>query len=236
MEIYNDIHIFIYHVILKIMVLIEMIKSIVLAVIPARKGSKRIPGKNKKILLKKPLICWTIDETIKNEFIDYILITTDDEDILEICRERYHDKRIRLIDRPKELAQDDIRYHEYINHALNNISDIQGEKLDNIDIILLQPTSPFRDDTDIFIAYNILYKAYRPLPLVSVSYNIGDHNIRINGAIYITTAERLYYGQEFVRSGTILYTMPKERSIDIDTIIDWRYAESLIKKGVIKND
>ena len=210
-------------------------KHIVAAIIGARAGSRRIKDKNKKILGSKPLICWTIDDAIRCDFIDYIVITTDDEDIIDICRERYTDKRIRLVNRPKELAQDDIRYHEYINHALRSLREINGIKLDMIDIILLQPTSPFRDDTDIFVAYN-MYKAYRPLPLISVYYEVGNHDIRINGAIYISNAERIYYGQEFIHTGTILYTMPKERSVDIDTIMDWEYAESLIKKGVIKND
>ena len=204
-------------------------ENIVICIIPARKGSKRIPGKNKKILHKKPLICWTIDDAIICDFIDYIIITTDDEDILDICRERYTDKRIRLVNRPKELAQDDSGYHEYINHALRSLTEIYGIELDMIDIIFLQPTSPFRDDTDIFIAYNI-YKIHRPLPLVSVYYEVGNHNMRINGAIYISDAKRIYYGQEFINTGTILYTMPKERSVDIDTIKDWEYAEFLIKK------
>ena len=80
----------------------------VVAIIPARAGSKRLPGKNWKLLCGKPLICWTIEQAIKCKFIDEIIVSTDALEIMEICQQQYaYENRFRLVDRPKELAEDD---------------------------------------------------------------------------------------------------------------------------------
>src|SRR4030042_1618363 len=140
-------------------------------------GSKRLEGKNKKVLCGKPLICWTIDEVLKCDFIDEVSVSSDDEDILKICT-HYFDKyqsRIKFIGRPIELAQDNTPMWEVIDHAC------LGYNPDAI-IILLQPTSPLRTDNDIYRAYD-KFLAFNSCVVSMVQ--IDDKTYKLNGAIYI---------------------------------------------------
>jgi CMP-N-acetylneuraminic acid synthetase len=192
------------------------------AIIPARSGSKRLPNKNKKEFLGCMLISWTIEQALDCDFINEIVISTNDKDILDIEKSIENYPRIRLHKRPEKYAQDDSPMTDVVIDCLN------GYPLDT-DIILLQPTSPLRDSTDILIAWN-LYQANKPLPLITAHWKKGDYNIRLNGAIYITQLRRIFYGQGFIISANTLYLMPEEKSIDIDTIEDFERAESIMKK------
>jgi len=212
--------------------------SKIIAFIPARKGSKRLRGKNKKVLGGKPLICWTIDEALKtyhyerNEdgslypLFDEVIVSTDDSDIKNIVRDKYVDRRITLLDRVVWLAQDWTEMWEVIKYELYDYDP------DTI-IVLLQPTSPFRK------AYQIrecvkLYKKYQ-IPVVSCYWRGGINNkIRINGAIYVVSLKQLLKNKSFIfKKGTLFYFMDKKSSVDIDTQEDWDYAESLLEKGGI---
>lgn len=109
-----------------------------LVIIPARKGSKGVPNKNKRLLKDKPLISWTIDIAISTG-LKNIVVSSDDENILEIAKT----KRVSALKRPNELAQDNTPMIGVIDHCIDNF----GKKFKAI--LLLQPTSPFRTSEQI---------------------------------------------------------------------------------------
>ena len=116
----------------------------VLAIIPARKGSKRLVGKNMLDLKGKPLITWTIEEALKSKYIDNIIISTDDENIINLSKQ-YKGINIPFI-RPKELSSDRATSLDVVLHALSFYR--SNDK--NFDyVMLLQPTSPLRKSKDI---------------------------------------------------------------------------------------
>ena len=111
------------------------------AIIPARKGSKGVPSKNHRDLAGKPLICWTIEHALSIDIIDEIIITTDDKVIKEISK----GYDITVIDRPKHLSEDDSLVVDAIRHVLEIIQDRVNF---NDVIIMMEPTCPFRRDSD----------------------------------------------------------------------------------------
>ena len=193
----------------------------VIALIPARKGSQRLPEKNIKIFNGKPLICWTIEEAIKCQFIDEILISTNDPEVVSIsasyCREH---SRVKGVLRPEELAQDDSTMESVIFHAL------EGYPFNTI-IILLQPTSPLRTVEDIEQALDL----YQSLGCAVVSvYREDTLRFKLNGAIYVFTKGYLDLFKKIIgRNFLKIYIMPEDRSIDIDTATDFYRAEQLMK-------
>ena len=116
-----------------------------LAVIPARGGSKRLPRKNVLDLNGKPLIAYSIEAGLKSKYIDKVIVTSDDDEILTIS-ERYGADTIK---RPDELASDTATTFDAIKHAMENC-----ERYDYI--ILLQPTSPLRNEKHIDEAIELL--------------------------------------------------------------------------------
>lgn len=210
----------------------------VVAVIPARGGSlnpkygsKRLPGKNVKNFCGKPLICWTIEEALKCDFIDEILVSTNDAKVVEIvipyCRK---DKRMKGILRPNKLAQDDTPMEDVFLHIIQNTQ----YPLETI-FILLQPTSPLRTTYDISMAFEI-YKERVSCPVISV-YRENDLHFKLNGSIYIFSLGSLSFTKKIV-SGEFMciYVMPPEKSIDIDTATDFHRAELLMKKRLSENE
>ena len=112
----------------------------ILGIIPARGGSKGLPGKNIKTIYGKPLIEWTIDVANKSELLDYFFVSTDDKDIKNVALEC----GVEIIDRPKELAEDDTSTFDVIKHCINT------NNFKDYDVILLfEPTSPLRSSDDI---------------------------------------------------------------------------------------
>ena len=116
-----------------------------LAIIPARGGSKRLPRKNVLDLNGKPLIAYSIEAGLKSKYIDKVIVTSDDDEILTIS-ERYGADTIK---RPDELASDTATTFDAIKHAMENC-----ERYDYI--ILLQPTSPLRNEKHIDEAIELL--------------------------------------------------------------------------------
>ena len=116
----------------------------VLAIIPARGGSKGLPGKNIRPMCGKPLIGWTIDKAKKCSYLDTILVTTDDQKIANIAQtfEAY----VPFI-RPIEFATDQSSTYDVIRHALSYFKDTECKEFDYV--VLLEPTSPLREDDDI---------------------------------------------------------------------------------------
>jgi CMP-N,N'-diacetyllegionaminic acid synthase len=116
----------------------------VLAIIPARVGSKGLPGKNIRPMCGKPLIGWSIDKAKKCPYLDLILVTTDDQEIADIALD--FGASVPFI-RPKEFASDESSTYEVIRHALAYFKDNELKEFDLI--VLLEPTSPLREDNDI---------------------------------------------------------------------------------------
>ena len=116
----------------------------VLAVIPARGGSKGLPGKNIRELCGKPLIAWSIEAGLRSKYIDEVVVTTDSEEIAEIGR-RYGASVPFL--RPAELASDTATSYAVVEHSLKFYDTRLGRNFHYL--VLLEPTSPLRERDDI---------------------------------------------------------------------------------------
>lgn len=228
-------------------------KPKILALIPARGGSKGIQKKNIKLLFGKPLIAWTIDQAKKSEYLNKIIVTTEDEEIGEISRSWGAD----IIKRPKELAKDESPTIDAIFHALEVL---KSENYNPDIIILLQPTSPLRTTKDIDNAMELFLNTncesvvsvcelkHSPYWCFEIEKGylkslFGDEYLRRrrqdlenvympNGAMYISTPENLRKYKSFYCPRTIPYIMPPERGIDIDNEVDFMLAELLTKRYV----
>jgi len=199
----------------------------VVAVIPARKGSKRLPGKNKRMFYGKPLICWTIEEAQKCEFLDEIIISTDDEDIIELCQKYYEDNRIKLHKLPSECTQDNSKPEE---SAINTLRNYPNDTI----VIWLQPTSPLRSKEDIIGCYEEYMKIKKPLTTCTLT---EPKRFSFNGAVYIISLDKIRESMYVEGSVEWLYIMPQERSVDIDTLEEFELAEKLMKKEKeVEND
>jgi len=223
----------------------------ILAIIPARGGSKTIPRKNIKLLNGKPLIYYTIKESIKSKYLGRIIVSTEDKEISEISK-KYGAE---VIERPEELAKDETPTIDVIFHVLQVI---KAENFEPGLVVLLQPTSPLRNAQDIDNAIELFLKNDCE-SVVSVcevehslywSFEIENRYLKPifggkylnmrrqdlpkvytpNGAIYVSTPEILRKYKSFYCSKTIPYIMPPERSVDIDNEIDFMLAELLMRK------
>lgn len=224
----------------------------VLALIPARAGSKRLKNKNILDLGGKPLIQWTIESAQKSEFIDDIYVSTDSKDISSLAVSLGVEMPFM---RPDELASDTASSMDVVAHALSEFSALGSEY---VAIVLLQPTSPLRTALDIDSAFKLMdLKGAESV----VSVTECDHSplwsntlpddlnmddfirpevqnkrsqdlpsyYRLNGAVYVSKVP-LYPRFEgfFPDSGKYAYVMPKERSVDIDDGFDLTLARAII--------
>lgn len=226
-----------------------------LAIIPARKGSKGVPGKNIKKINGNPLISLSIQEARKSKYIDKLIVTTNSQEVANIAIQI--GAEVPFL-RPEKLAQDDSNATSVILHALDFPS---IKELDFDYFIYLQPTSPFRTAEHIDSAIENIIKNNDASSLVSVctplkhpywmkSINqkgflkelIQTENIfhnrqelpdvyAVNGAIYICKLFVFVLDQTFYKRNCIPFIMSANDSIDIDTIDEWKYAEYLIKNS-----
>ncbi|QOP44881.1 cytidylyltransferase domain-containing protein [Sulfurimonas paralvinellae] len=225
-------------------------KKTFLAIIPARSGSKRVPRKNILDLAGKPLIAWSIEAGLQSTYIDKVIVTSDDETILEIAKEYGSD----VLQRPQELASDTASSIETVIHTIENS--------DTYDfIVLLQPTSPLRTSKEIDEAIELLMtkKADAVISVCKTEHSplwsnqLPEDNsmqnflqaeaknkrsqdlepyYRLNGAIYIADTKRVLKEKTFFLNSKIYaYKMPQEKSIDIDTELDFKFAQFLINEG-----
>ena len=208
-----------------------------LGVITARGGSKRIHEKNLKLINKKPLISWTIQEAKKSKYLDKVILSSENKKIISIAKKL--NCEVPFV-RPKKLAEDNAKSIDVLKHLLGKIK----EKFDYL--VLLQPTSPLRTAEDIDRAIRICFNINSPT-CISVSKlkkngkNKNILNIKnkfipknykffINGAVYIAKTDWILKGKDFLNKQTNIYIMPKSRSIDIDDNSDFKKAENLLKK------
>ena len=223
----------------------------VLAIIPARGGSRRLPGKNIKSLGGKPLIAWTIEAARNSSYLDRIILSSDDVEIIKVAQTWKCE--VPFI-RPAELASSSAKSEDVVRHALSFFS----EKYDYF--LLLQPTSPFRtsDDIDAAIELCIDNGCSSVVSMCRVSENpqwmcnlhadrtfsyackvsMPDENLYIfNGAIYLVDCKKFLATGMLEFQDTKIYVMNREQSVDIDTLDDFQYADFLLrKKNAMKVD
>lgn len=225
-----------------------------IAIIPARGGSKRLPGKNIRKLGDKPLIAWTIQAAIKSNCFDTVLVSTDDEKIAAVAKE--YGAVVPFL-RPAELANDTATSDTVIEHAVEWLEAHQSMTVETVS--LLQPTSPFRNELHIRETFK-LFNEKQADAIVSVGESDTclelcnrlpkDHSLsgflktdvgrtqdmqqvyELNGAIYLF--KRLLVGQlrAIYEPGckSYAYIMNAIDSIDIDTELDFDWAEFCLSK------
>ena len=125
-----------------------------LAIVPARGGSKGLPGKNIKELCGKPLVAWSIEAGLKSKYVDEVMVSTDDEKIAEISK-KYGANAPFL--RPSELASDTATTFDAVKHTIDYYKNELKKEFDYI--VLLEPTSPLREVCDIDRAIEILLES-----------------------------------------------------------------------------
>jgi len=218
------------------------------ALIPARGGSKGIPRKNIKPIAGKPLIVWTIEAALRSSLLDAVIVSTDDVEIAEVAR--LAGAQVPFM-RPAELAQDDTPGLDPVLHALDQLPQYDS-------VLLLQPTSPLRTTQDIDAclclasdrgAHSVVSvtepdahpnwtyrlteaRTLEPFvlePLIARRQDLPAV-VTLNGAMYYALAQWLRRTRRLVGPETLAYTMARERSIDLDTPLDWMLAESLLKE------
>ena len=216
----------------------------ILGVIPARGGSKGVPGKNIRLLAGKPLIAWTIAAAARSRSLGRTIVSTDDPKIAEIAAQWGGDVPFL---RPPELATDTATSEDAVFHALDSVSGPYDW------VCLLQPTSPLRTAEDIDACIDacirggadcafsvteapkspyIMYRmdgTGRLEPLLPQPASLRRQDLPPvyvpNGAVYVARVEWLRHSRRLVAAGAIGSPMPTGRSIDIDYEIDFAIAE-----------
>lgn len=222
-----------------------------IAIIPARGGSKRLPGKNTKLLGGKPLIAWTIEAAIESNVFDHVFVSTDSQEIADISKQ--YGAEVPFL-RPKELASDTATTNDVVTHLVEWFESKYNQTTSLIAV--LQPTSPLRGSKHIIEAVKQMRdKSAKAIISVcqlehpiqfcnqlgsdgSMADFINLENIkrtqdlkptyRLNGALYIFDRDYVGRMQDLYSEGTYAYIMSSKLSIDIDTQEDFDLAKSIV--------
>jgi len=225
----------------------------ILCIIPARGGSKGLPGKNIKLLCGKPLVAYSIEHARQSRLIDRIIVSTDDKKIANIAG-RYG-ANVPFI-RPKHLARDNSGTIDVLLHAINFLKKNERKIYDII--VLLHATTPLRTPSDVDNCIKLLVnkkcdsvfsvsEAHRNPYFNMVELNRrgvphlvkkGNYKSRqeaprvfdMNSSIYVWRTATLEKCRKTLLPESRIYIMPPERSVDIDDKIDFILAEALISK------
>lgn len=226
----------------------------IVAIIPARGGSKRLPHKNILPLQGKPLIAWSIDAGLQSQFVDRVIVSTDCIEIADIATK--YGAEVPFI-RPDDIAGDFASTDSVILHCLETISDQFKADI----VVILQPTSPLRTYSDIDMALRKLVdkKANGVVSVCECEHSPfwsntlpenGEMNLflkeevkgkrsqdlpacyRLNGAIYAFTTEFITKNQGVsYNEGVFSIKMPSIRSVDIDHALDFKLAEVILSEN-----
>jgi CMP-N,N'-diacetyllegionaminic acid synthase len=227
----------------------------VLAIIPARSGSKGIPGKNKRLFNGIPLIEYSVQSALKAQKLELIVISTDDSDIIESYKNR---PRIKVRERPSNISKDKSPVYETIYDVLNKYKDEIKEKTIKL-VMLLQPTSPIRTSLDIDKSIDLLQKNKDYNSLVSVCEMEDVHPGRMywlnkdgslknimpkfentrrqenppvyfrNGAIYLTSIKKIHETSMILNEPILPYKMSSDFLLNIDGKRDLIISDSILK-------
>lgn len=171
----------------------------VLAVIPARGGSRRVPRKNLREYKGKMLLSWAVIEGMRSKYIDWTFVSTEDEEIRKECIVA----NVPVVNRPLELATDDATCEDVLRHALKQYPSDW--------VVLLQPTSPLRTAADIDAC---IERAQLGHGCISTFHG------KTNGAVYVATAEWIAV-HDFGHMGLLKYEMDESHSLDINEESDF---------------
>lgn len=225
----------------------------ILAVITARGGSKGVPQKNIRPLLGKPLIAYTIQSALQSKTLNRTIVSTDDETIAHISKQ--YGAEVPFV-RPKQLATDTATSLSVLQHAVRYLADKEDYLADII--VCLQPTSPLRSAEDIDQAVNLCLSTgtdsvvslcqaeHHPYWMKKVVggrvYSLMEEDdkrytrrqdlppvYQLNGAIRVIKRNILLEEERMAGDNALAYIMPQERSIDIDTPIDFKIAELILR-------
>lgn len=218
-------------------------KPRVLAVIPARKGSKRLAKKNLRDFAGKPLLMWTLESALNCKLIDLVVVSTDDDEILELCKQN---SRAQAVRRSLDKSSDTASSAEVVEEVLNDFPNFQI-------VVLLQPTSPLRTATHITQALELCIQSDSAVASVCEvdnrvfwSFQLSNDGrleglfpgfltkrsqdlpkvYALNGAIYALNTEEFLQYKSFILEKTIPFLMNSHDSIDIDTGEDFVEAEN----------
>lgn len=220
-----------------------------IAIIPARGGSKGLPRKNILDLAGKPLINWTIEACLQSSFVDRVIVSSDDEEILAVAT----NAGVEALRRPKELAADWTLTVPVISHVISTLE----ETSENFQyIVLMQPTSPLRTSKHLDEAFmslisseaTSLISVSRPVHSPLKSFRIENGYLKglvndvypfmrrqdlpetylANGAIYIVDLNEFKKSQLLLTSRCLPYEMDSNASLDIDDMTDLKEAEMLL--------
>ena len=223
----------------------------VIAVIPARGGSKSVPRKNIRLLGGKPLIAWSIQLAQQVPEIDRVIVSTEDPEIAQISREY----RAEVYRRPENLATDQALVIDAVKHL---VATLRSENENAEILVLLEPTCPFRSVEDVqgcltlvaasdcdsagtFVGATLnphrAWKIERHTPAMFIPGAIPwlprqelPEAYQLNGAVYAVQIEGLLQSSRaflFGRAGAV--KMPRDRSIDINDPIDFMMAELMVR-------
>lgn len=223
----------------------------VLVIIPAREGSKRIPGKNFKKFLGKPLIAYTVEQALSLKFVDRVVVDTDSAIIAKIAKK--FGAEVPLL-RPAHLATDQAQVVDSIINLLDFLKSQENYAPDYV--MILQTTSPLREQSDIEACWQFIQKTGATTVLTVASthprfYHLGEGNklVLVNGTekkstniqdwqpgyilngcfVYIIKTENLLKEKKVITADTRAVVCPKWRSVDLDDPEDWAVAEVLYK-------
>lgn len=224
----------------------------ILALIAARGDSKGLPNKSILNLGNKPVITWTIEQAKECTYIDNVIVSTDSNAIADIARQ--YGANVPFM-RPQILASDSSKIMDVIIHAITSVESME-KKYDIL--VLLQPTCPLRKASDITKAIEIYFdkKAEAVVSVTETEHNPLWANIlpadrcmsnfirpdvlnknrqelptyyRLNGSIYISSFDYIRRNKSFFGEKAYAYVMPRERSIDIDSIVDFLHVKAIME-------
>jgi N-acylneuraminate cytidylyltransferase len=225
-------------------------KQTFLALIPARGGSKGLPRKNVLEAGGKPLLAWSIDAARQSRYLDRLVLSSDDAEIIETARRWGCEVPFT---RPAELAQDATPGMDVVLHAMRNLPRHDY-------LVLLQPTSPLRTASDIDGCIETCLRQSAPA-CVSVTlapkspywmfHLDAGQNLQpvlgnwdrlnqprqslppvyvLNGAVYVAQWDWLLENKSFLAPESVAYVMPEERSLDIDTRADFERFRQVVEQ------
>lgn len=230
--------------------------SNILGIIPARAGSKRLPGKNKRLFHGKPLIHYVINAGMKSQRITHLVVNTDDDDILSMADDF---PNIEFMRRPPEISGDNSQAIEYVQFTLDEYRN-RGVVFDIV--VILQPTSPLTMAKDIDGTIDLLLHSNADSSVSVMKLDHAIHPVKLKTMagdmllpyledergrmaenelpdIYVRNCSVYVSRTHIMESGKIIgdnclgYLMPRERSIDINDKVDFAFAEFL-KKGLLE--
>lgn len=229
----------------------------VIAIIPARSGSKGLPGKNIKVLSGKPLIAWTIQRALQSKYIDQLVVSTDSQEIADISAT--FGAEVPFL-RPAEFASDDATSFSAVNHCLDYFLNIHEQAFTYT--LLLEPTSPLRKVSDIDqvleqldrsadhfdsiitvgesrehpsitkkIRENALVNFCEDMPMV---FRRQDYQLAFFpfGVAYACKTKQLRTEKTFYTNRTTAFVIERWQQFEIDDLYDFICIESILNSGL----